>query len=260
MVQLVNNNPQDTNYHSTSETYAQLLQGQKSLTLNADNVSSVNSDAKLFNYGFGMIQLNGFAEVSSGSPTANLELASLPVSLNPTQIYRHPVCVLRGGVGVSNFIAVTPRGSSVASVSVLTPGSYIDIPTATVSGKGTGAVLAAPIMKVVAASVFVGGSAYSVGNVLTLSGGTASTAATLTVTSVSSGAITGVSITNVGSYSVLPSNPVSVTGGDGTAASFTIAWGVLSVAVTSGGFALEAKQEFHFHLASLQLLRFYLKS
>ena len=68
-----------------------------------------------------------------------------------------------------------------------------------------------------------GGSAYTVNDVLTVQGGTFTTAAQLTVTSIDGGgAVTGVSITNPGSYSVNPTNPVSVTGGTGTGATFRL--------------------------------------
>jgi len=66
-----------------------------------------------------------------------------------------------------------------------------------------------------------GGTGYSVSDVLTVVGGTG-TAATLTVTSVSGGVITGVEITTAGDYSVNPTNPVSVTGGGGSLATFRL--------------------------------------
>jgi hypothetical protein len=77
--------------------------------------------------------------------------------------------------------------------------------------------------RVTSALVANGGSGYRVNDVLTVSGGTFDTAATLTVTGVNrAGAITVVSVTNGGSYSVSPSNPVRVTGGQGTGATFNL--------------------------------------
>lgn len=70
-----------------------------------------------------------------------------------------------------------------------------------------------------------GGSGYSVDDVLTVLSGTFSDQAELTVTSVDgSGIITGVSVSTEGDYSALPSNPVSVSGGGGSSASFTLVW------------------------------------
>lgn len=68
------------------------------------------------------------------------------------------------------------------------------------------------------------GTGYVAGNVLTVSGGTG-TSATITVDAVSGGAITAFTLTNRGSYSVLPSYaPATVTGGAGSGATFYLSW------------------------------------
>jgi hypothetical protein len=72
----------------------------------------------------------------------------------------------------------------------------------------------------VSATVAGGGSGYTDNDVLTLVGGTG-TAATFTATVVA-GAVTAVTLTTPGSYSVVPTNPVSVTGGTGTGATLTV--------------------------------------
>lgn len=69
-----------------------------------------------------------------------------------------------------------------------------------------------------------GGTGYAVDDVLTVSGGTYTTQTTLTVTSVSGGVIDGIEITEPGQYSVIPSNPVSVTGGTGSGATFNMTY------------------------------------
>jgi hypothetical protein len=72
-------------------------------------------------------------------------------------------------------------------------------------------------------SIVNGGTGYSVNDVLTIVGGTYTSAGYVTVTSVSSGVITGVSIGGgYGAYSVAPTNPVSVTGGTGNSATFNL--------------------------------------
>jgi hypothetical protein len=88
------------------------------------------------------------------------------------------------------------------------------------------------IGSVAAAYPVAGGSGYVVGDTLTLSGGTFTTAAVLTVTSVSSGAITGLSVQTPGAYTkaapptltptVQPA--VAVAGGSGTGASVKLVW------------------------------------
>jgi hypothetical protein len=71
-----------------------------------------------------------------------------------------------------------------------------------------------------------GGTGYAVGNLLTIQGGTPTTATQLTVTAVSSGAITSVSISTAGSYGygLTPNNPATVTGGAGTGAKFVLGY------------------------------------
>ena len=74
--------------------------------------------------------------------------------------------------------------------------------------------------------IYNGGTGYVVGNVLTIQGGTPTTATQLTVTQVSSGKITQVSISTAGSYGygLTPNNPATVTGGAGTGATFVLGY------------------------------------
>lgn len=74
------------------------------------------------------------------------------------------------------------------------------------------------------AVVATGGTGYKVGELLTVVGGTGSTATTLVVTAVSSGAVTSANIITTGAYSVAPTNAVSVTGGSGAGATFNLAY------------------------------------
>ena len=100
-------------------------------------------------------------------------------------------------------------------------------------GRGAGvfpAVFRRPLMSGVApqdytaqaVTVTAGGAGYTAGDVLALDGGAASIHAELTVATVAAGVITAVSITNAGSYTQIPTNPVPVTGGTGSGATFTM--------------------------------------
>lgn len=76
---------------------------------------------------------------------------------------------------------------------------------------------------VTAASINAGGTGYTVGDVLIVSGGTSHSAAKLRVTTIGGGgAITGIVVQEGGAYTVNPTNPVSVTGGTGTTATFNL--------------------------------------
>lgn len=101
-------------------------------------------------------------------------------------------------------------------------------------GRGAGlfpAVFRKPLMSGVeqqnyeatAVTITAAGTGYAVGNTLLVSGGIDVFPTELTVTTVNgSGGITGITITNAGSYTTPPTNPVSVTGGAGSSATFTL--------------------------------------
>jgi hypothetical protein len=146
------------------------------------------------------------------------------------------VSMLMAPKGTGAFDISTANGvnlSSNTSVTALTRttigSGYTSFPTVTISAPttagGVQAIASVGSMVNVGATVQSGGTGYSVNDVLTVVGGTPTgIAATLTVTSVSSGVITSVSATNFGQYTVLPTNPVSVTGGTGSSATLNLTW------------------------------------
>lgn len=101
---------------------------------------------------------------------------------------------------------------------------YILTEILTVSG-GTATVAASfevSALGVSASAINAGGTGYVASEELTVVGGTG-TAAILTISTVDgSGTITGISVTTDGSYTTLPTNPVSVTGGSGSGATFNL--------------------------------------
>lgn len=85
---------------------------------------------------------------------------------------------------------------------------------------------------VTAATPVAAGTGYAVNDILTVQDGTGTsiTPAQLKVITVSGGAIMAVSIQTPGNYTARPTNPVTVTGGSGTGATFTLAWGGAALA------------------------------
>jgi hypothetical protein len=140
------------------------------------------------------------------------------------------------GVNISN-------GGTVTAITRITGGTgYTTLPTVAVSAPttagGVQATLGITIWVESTPTVVSGGTGYTNGDVLTLSGGTFTVAATLTVTGVSGGVITSVSVAGAarGSYTVAPSNPISVTGGTGSGATFNATFGVNStITITNAG-------------------------
>lgn len=125
----------------------------------------------------------------------------------------------------------------VGSIAVTNGGAFEAIPTLTIAaspGGGTTATATVASMKAARAFIDTQGSGYTNGDVLTLSGGTFGTSAQVTLT-VAGGLITEITVSRAGSYTVLPSNAVSTTGGTGTGAKFFMQWGINAVTVTGAG-------------------------
>lgn len=101
-------------------------------------------------------------------------------------------------------------------------------------GRGAGlfpAVFSKPLLsgvepqeaQAVSVAINAAGTGYTAGDTLDVVGGLGQIDVELTVTTVSGGgAITGVTISNAGQYTEIPTNPVSVTGGSGSAATFNL--------------------------------------
>jgi hypothetical protein len=136
------------------------------------------------------------------------------------------------GVNISN-------GGTVTAITRTAAGSgYTSFPSLAISAPTTasGVQATATVGSMITqnpTTVQSGGTGYTAGDVLTIVGGTpVSVAATYTVATVSGGVITSVNPTNFAQYSVLPANPVSVTGGTGSSATLNLTYGVGTSAYT----------------------------
>jgi hypothetical protein len=173
----------------------------------------------------------------SGS-TTNINIGSaVSGSLGTTTISAPTVNISTGANGVN----ISNGGTVTALTRTSSGGGYTSIPAIAISAPTTaGGVQAAANANVFvqAVSIASGGTGYTVGNTLTLVGGTFTAAATLTVSTVSAGVITGVTVASGGTaYTAIPTNPVSVTGGTGSGATFNVtAWGVApTFTITNAG-------------------------
>ena len=137
------------------------------------------------------------------------------------------------GVNISN-------GGTVTAITRTAAGTgYTSLPTMTISAPTTaGGVQATATYTMGLAGVPTitsGGTGYTVGDTLTFVGGTGGVA-TLTVSTVSAGVITGVTVGSFGTYTALPTNPISVIGGTGSSATFTATWAINSgFTITNAG-------------------------
>jgi hypothetical protein len=128
------------------------------------------------------------------------------------------------GINISNGNTVT------ALTRTATGSGYTTPPTWTASAPTTafGVTASGSVNNIilVSATIAGGGTGYTVGDTLTIVGGTFTVAATLTVLTVSAGVITSVTSPQNGLYTVAPTTPVSVTGGTGSSATFNVSFGI----------------------------------
>jgi hypothetical protein len=159
--------------------------------------------------------------------------ANVPLVLRTTGTGAIDLAAGSSGVNISN-------GGTVTAITATVSGTlYTSIPSVAVSAPTTaGGVQATAnaLMFTGTATIQSGGTGYTVGNVLTIVGGTFSgQVGTYTVTGVSGGVITSISRTTGSGYSVLPSNPVSTTGGTGSGATLNLTWTVSGFTITNAG-------------------------
>jgi len=138
------------------------------------------------------------------------------------------------GVNISN-------GGTVTAITRTATGSnYTSFPsvaiTAPTTAGGVQAVITVAQMFANTATIQAGGTGYTVGNTVTIVGGTPATgAATYTISAVSGGVVTAVTPLNFGAYTALPTNPVSVTGGSGTGLTLNVTYGVQNFTISNAG-------------------------
>jgi hypothetical protein len=146
--------------------------------------------------------------------------ASLTVQSKGTGAFN--VAAGSSGLNISNGGTVTALNRT-GGGSGYTSFPSVAISTPTTAG-GVQATASVTRMFNGGATIASGGTGYTVGDVLTVVGGTpTSVAASYTVAAVSAGVVTSVTAT-IRAYDALPTNPVSLTGGTGTGATLNLTW------------------------------------
>lgn len=152
-----------------------------------------------------------------------------------------PVVTVSGGGAITNATArayLAPYGSVVAIANTSNGSGYTDLPTVQIVAQGSGAAAGTVLYQVVGISISNAGNDYHLGDVITVAGGTG-TAATAIVSAVdTNGSINSITLSNTGSYSVLPTlsgAATTVLPGGGTGATVNLTMGVKSISVASGG-------------------------
>jgi hypothetical protein len=137
------------------------------------------------------------------------------------------------GVNLSN-------GGTVTAITRTVLGGYTSVPSVALSAPTTaGGVQATATcyVQITSATIAGGGTGYTVGDTITMVGGTLAFggAGTFRVATVSGGVITSVDTPNFAAYAVVPTNPVSITGGTGSGATLNVNYFIGAFTITNAG-------------------------
>lgn len=129
------------------------------------------------------------------------------------------------------------RNGLVTGVTITDGGAYTSVPTVTFTGGGGAGAAADAVMGINGGQeINTAGTGYTVGDILTMVGGTFTNAGKLKVISVGGGGdVTEVAVFDPGAYTALPTPAVAVTGGTGTGFDFNPVYAVFSVNITNPG-------------------------
>jgi hypothetical protein len=164
---------------------------------------------------------------ATGGPTGNVVTLSAQGTDTSASILLQPKGTTSNLAVVANGSVVLSSGTgAISAIRYNALGSgYGTQPTVTISAPTTpGGVTATANATIFfgGATIVSGGTGYSVGDVLTVQGGSYTSQGQIIVTGNSSGVITSVTYTNGGQYYSFPANAVSVTGGTGSSATFNL--------------------------------------
>lgn len=150
-----------------------------------------------------------------------------------------------GGQSVYGTTLVTTKNvqaqtASVASVTVVDGGNFPSVPALTIAAPPSGVTATASVATMGVVSVeninTRGTSGFAVNDVMTLSGGTFTTAAQVKIVAVENGVPVDFVVQTAGSYTVLPASPVTLAGGSGSGTiTITPGWKILTVTVGVAG-------------------------
>ena len=194
---------------------------------NSNTQLNVANTASAVNY----VQVTGAATTKAPIVSMQGSDTNISMAFQPKGTGAINLAAGSSGVNISN-------GGTVTAITRTNVGSlYTTNPTVTISAPTTaGGVQATASCTLGLGSVLVsGGTGYTVGNVLTVVGGTFTTAAQITVSAVSGGVITAAAISNQGAYTAVPTSPASVTGGSGSGATFTMSSFINTPTITNAG-------------------------
>ena len=206
--------------------------------INGTTVGGTTPAAGTFTTLIGGKDAANYGQLTGGATTKAVQFQTLGTDTNISMALQPKGT---GAIDLASNVNISNGGTVTAITRTATGSGYTTIPSLAISAPTTvGGVQAVATFNMfvgAVSSIASGGTGYTAGDTLTLVGGTSTTTAQLTVGAVSSGVITSISaILTSGVYSALPTNPVSVTGGTGSSATFNLTWGVSTTfTITNAG-------------------------
>ena len=188
-----------------------------------------------------------YGQLTGGATTKAVQFQTLGTDTNISMAFQSKgtggIDLAAGsrGVNISNGGTVTAITRTAGGNSDYTSFPTVAISAPTTAG-GVQATATVAYMAAAAATINLGGTGYTLNDVVTLVGGTVLTvAATFTVSAVTGGVVTAVTAGNFQNYTTLPTNPVSVTGGTGTGLTLNVkyvigAGAVITITTAGSGY------------------------
>ena len=214
-------------FGSTAQALGSTVSAISGVTIDNGAIGGTTAAAGTFTTLIGGSGSANYEQITGGATTKAVQFQTLgsdtniSVAIQPKGTGAIDLAAGSSGVNISNGGTVTALTRTNAGA------NYTTIPSVVISAPTTaGGVQATATTTLTQGgpTIVSGGTGYSVNDVLTLVGGTFTAVSTVTVTAVSGGVITAITNASFGTYTVVPSNPISVTGGTGTGATISTTW------------------------------------
>jgi len=214
-------------FGATAQALGSTVSGLTAVTLDNGAVGATTPAAGTFTTLIGGGGSANYEQITGGATGKAVQFQSLGSDANVSLAIQSKNTGAIDLAAGSSGVNISNGGTVTAITRTNAGGSYTSPPTVAISAPTTAGGVQATATSTLTQSVPTivgGGTGYSVSDVLTFVGGTFTVVSTVTVTAVSSGVITAISNAAFGTYTVVPSNPISVTGGTGTGATLSTTW------------------------------------
>lgn len=229
--------PKDNNYLTSNLINQQITQNKMDLTLSSDVTEHPVNTTAVLTDGTGRVTLEGAVTIT-GTPAADMKIATLPTPLNPARDTYCLVPVLRSGTWVTNVIQVESSDNGISYLSMTNAGSYSGVPAISFGSPGEDAqaeaVMRIKTTGITSVTAQSGAGNYAPGDTITLAGGSAPGGFTRAVLNVTHTKVVSATVAAGGSGGTTGTQTVTGTTGTGTPfqASVTVAGGAITAVLS----------------------------